>query len=316
MKVSIIVPVYNASKYISRCIESIMCQTISDFELLLINDGSSDDSLEIIQKYAKKDQRIKVVDQENMGVAKTRNKGIKLAKGEFIAFIDNDDYIDEDYLEKLLEHSIAQDIIIGGYRRVSLDNKELMHLVLKETKWSKYTFITPWSRLFRRDFLIKNKIEFFSSPIGEDVYFNLKAYSLTEKIKIIPYIGYNWLYNDLSVSNTVHKGFNEKVDIVKFLDKIYKLRNLGNEEYIDYYCYKLGIWYLLYSGRGAKKDKFMLEFEKIQSWNKKNKIKMNIFPFSSKLNGESFFNRSSVFVFDCLIKLHIVNLFAKVYCKG
>jgi len=316
MKVSVIIPVYNASKYISRCIESIMCQTFNDFELLLINDGSSDNSLEILKKYAKKDKRIRVIDQENMGVANTRNKGIGLAKGEYVAFIDNDDYIDEDYLEKLLQYSNKQDIVIGGYRRVSLDDRELMHLILKETEWSKYTFITPWARIFKREFLINNKIEFFSSPIGEDAYFNLKAYSLTEKIKIIPYIGYNWLYNDLSVSNTVHKGFNEKVDIVSFLDKIYKLRNLGNEEYIDYYCYKFGIWYLLYSGRGSNKSKFMLEYQKITEWNKNNKIKMNIFPFSSKLNGESFFHRGSVFVFDCLIKLHMVGLFARVYCKG
>ena len=315
MKISVIVPVYNSEKYIGTCIESILKQTFSDFELILINDGSKDKSLDILRKYEKKDKRIRVIDQKNMGVANTRNKGIGLAKGEYVTFIDNDDYIDEDYLEQFFKYSDKQDIVIGGYRRVRLDNKELMHLRLKETEWSKYTFITPWARIFRREFLIKNKIEFFSSPIGEDVYFNLKAYSLTKKIKIISYIGYNWLYNDLSISNTIHKGFNEKVDIISFLDKIYDLRNLGNREYINYYCYKFGIWYLLYSGRGSTKQKFMLEYQKIREWNKKNKIRMNIFPYSNKLSGESFFNRSSVFVFDCLTKLHLVGLFAKIYCK-
>lgn len=316
MKVSVIVPVYNASLYINRCIESILCQTFNDFELLLINDGSTDDSLDILKKYAKKDKRIKVIEQENMGVAKTRNKGISLAKGDYVAFVDNDDYIDEDYLKQFINNSKDQDIVIGGYRRVSLDDKEIMRYTLKDTDWSKYTFITPWARIFRREFLLKNKIEFFSSPIGEDVYFNLKAYSLTKKIKNISYIGYNWLYNDLSVSNTIHKGFNEKVNIVEFLDKIYDLQKLGNREYIKYYCYKFGIWYLLYSGKGADSVKFMSEYQKIKKWNHDNKIKMNIFPYSSKLAGESFFHKCSVFIFYILDKLNLVGIFAKVYCKG
>ena len=190
-----------------------------------------------------------------------------------------------------------------------------MKLVLNDTAWAKYTFITPWARVYNREFLLKNKIEFFSYPIGEDVYFNLKAYSSTDKIKIIPYIGYNWLYNDTSVSNTVHKGFHEKVDITFLLDKIYQLRENGNREYIDYYCYKFGIWYLLYSGKGARKDKFVKEYKKIQKWNKQKAIKMNIFPFSPKLSGDTFFNRSSVFIFWLIEKLHFVQVFASFYCK-
>ena len=316
MKVSIIVPVYNASKYIRRCIESILCQTMGNFELLLIDDGSSDDSVKILKEYSKIDKRIKVIEQENMGVAKTRNKGIKLATGEYVLFIDNDDYINEDYLENFVKSSDDYDIVIGGYRRVSLDDKELMHLVLNDTSWSKYTFITPWARIYKRKFLLDKKIEFLSNPIGEDVYFNLNAYSKTDKIKIIPYVGYNWLYNDFSVSNTIHKGFNDKVDIIGFLDKIYNLVNDNNREYIKYYCYKFGIWYLLYSGKGATKDKFIIEYLKIKGWNKKNKIKMNIFPYSRKLSGETLFNRSSVFCFFVLDKLHLVNLFARIYCKN
>ena len=225
MKVSIIVPVYNSELYISKCIDSILKQSESSFELILINDGSKDKSLNILKEYEKKDKRIRVIDQKNMGVAKTRNKGIELARGEFVLFIDNDDYIDEDYLESFLCDSSYYDIVIGGYRRVDLNGKELMHLTIKDTNWSKYTFITPWARIFRREFLIDKKIEFFSNNIGEDIYFNLSAYSLTDKIKIIPYIGYNWLYNADSVSNTVHKGFNEKVDIDKFLDKSYELKS-------------------------------------------------------------------------------------------
>lgn len=316
MKISIVVPVYNGSKHVKRCIDSILSQSFCDFELLLINDGSTDNSLEILKEYEKNDKRIKVFDQVNMGVACSRNRGIKFSKGEFITFIDNDDYIDNNYLESLVKNCNDQDIVISGYRRVNINDKEIMHLNLKKTEWAKYTFITPWARIFRREFLINNKIEFFSSPIGEDIYFNLKAYSLTNKIKIISYIGYNWFYNDYSISNTIHKGFNKKVDIIAFLNKILGLRKYGNEEYIDYYCYKFGIWYLLYSGRGSNKDKFIAEYKKIRKWNIEKNIKMNICPFSNKLNGESFFHRSIVFIFCCLTKLNLVGFFAKIYCKG
>ena len=113
MKISIIVPVYNAEKYIGTCIDSILKQTYQNFELLLINDGSSDNSLEVLNQYSKKDKRIRVIDQKNIGVAKTRNKGIQLARGEYIAFIDNDDYIDEDYLEQFMNVCNNQDIVIG-----------------------------------------------------------------------------------------------------------------------------------------------------------------------------------------------------------
>ena len=315
MKISIIVPVYNASEYIGICIDSILNQTYQNFELLLINDGSTDNSLKILEDYAKRDKRIRVINQKNMGVAKTRNKGIQLARGEYIMFIDNDDYIDSDYLEQFIKFCDGQDIVIGGYRRVDLSGKILKKFFLKDTDWSKYMFITPWARIFKREFLLENKIEFFSYPIGEDIYFNLKAYSLTDKIKIISYIGYNWLYNDSSVSNTIHKGFNEKVDIIFLLNQIYQLRKIGNQSFIDYYCYKFGIWYLFYSGRGAEKNKFLKEYQKIKKWNRKNLITMNINPLSRKLAGETLLNRSSVFIFWIIEKLHFVSIFACFYCK-
>ena len=98
MKISVIVPVYNQEKYIGRCIDSVLNQTMTDFELILINDGSKDKSLDILRNYEKKDKRIKIIDQKNMGVAKTRNKGIEIASGEFIVLVDNDDYLDNTYL--------------------------------------------------------------------------------------------------------------------------------------------------------------------------------------------------------------------------
>ena len=118
-KITIIVPVYNSENYIRRCVDSVLRQSFEDFELLLINDGSTDGSLKILREYEKSDKRIRVINQENMGVAKTRNKGIKLASGKYIMFIDNDDYIENDYINKYY-NSIKDtdyDIVIGGYKR-------------------------------------------------------------------------------------------------------------------------------------------------------------------------------------------------------
>ena len=313
VKISVIVPVYNAENYIEKCVNSILNQSFKDFEVLLIIDGSTDDSLKILKKFAKLDDRVVVINQKNMGVAFSRNKGIEKSQGEYIVFVDNDDYIDKDYLEQFYSETMSKpDLVIGGYRRVS-DNKVLYDFKIKNTDWGKYTFITPWGRIIKRDFLIKNKIKFLSYPIGEDIYFNLQIYSISAKIKLIPYIGYNWYYNDSSVSNTVHRGFNSSIDITFFLDKIFPFTQLNR--YNNYFCYKFEVWYLLYSGRFSNNKVFIKEYKKILSWNREKGISMSIFPLSQNLNGESVKNRLFVLLFFLLDKLHLVGLFARFYCK-
>ena len=101
-KVSVIVPIYNSEKTINRCVESIINQTYKDIEILLINDGSIDNTLNILNDYANKDKRIVVINKKNEGVSKTKNLGIKKAKSEFIMFVDSDDYIDKEAIKKLV----------------------------------------------------------------------------------------------------------------------------------------------------------------------------------------------------------------------
>ena len=119
--VSVIIPVYNAQEGIKQCLDSLLNQSFTDFEIILLNDGSTDNSLEVIKKYAAVNDFIRVIDKENEGVAKTRNKGIQLANGKYIVFIDNDDFVDSDYLERFY-NAIDQeqlDIVLGGYKRVN-----------------------------------------------------------------------------------------------------------------------------------------------------------------------------------------------------
>ena len=209
-KVSIIIPIYNAENTIEKCISSILKQTYKDYELLLIDDGSTDNSLKVIKKYSKY-KNIRILNQENHGVAYTRNRGIKEATGDYIMFIDNDDFIDSDYIEKHITTISKEnsDIVISGYRRINVENKVLHEEKLRDTYWSRFIIMAPWAKVYRRNFLLKNNIEFLSYGIGEDVYFNLIIYSFKPKITILNYIVYNWFFNTKSVSNNIQKGLNK-----------------------------------------------------------------------------------------------------------
>lgn len=314
--VTIIVPLYNAYNVVDKCIKSIINQTYKNVELLLINDGSKDETLKKIKKYEKEYSFIKVIDKKNEGVAKTRNLGIKKAKGKYIMFIDQDDYIDEDYVETLLKEikNNNVDCVFSGYRRENSKGECIQKRKLKNTLWSKYTLLAPWAKIYNKEFLIKNKTDFFSYKIGEDVYFTLKMISRNARIKIIDYIGYVWYFNEKSVSNTIQRGMREDVDILVLLDKINEFSN--HDEYISYYMYKYCVWYLLFSGRGANKEKFIKEHKRYKEWLIKNNYYNVLFPFSKKLKGEKMIDTLSVLVFKVFDRLHLINLFAHFYCKG
>ena len=134
-KVSIIIPVYNAEKFIGKTIESVLNQTYKNWEMLIFNDKSKDDSLKIIKKYSEKDERIKVVDsKENVGVVAARNKLIEIATGEFIAFLDADDYWKQNKLEKQIKFMRKNNALISctEYTRVTEDEKEINDIIIKE----------------------------------------------------------------------------------------------------------------------------------------------------------------------------------------
>ena len=118
-KISVIIPVYNTSIYLRQCLDSVLEQDFDDYEVICVNDGSTDDSLEILREYEKKSSKIKVIDQTNSGVATTRNTGLKNASGDFLAFLDSDDFIRENYLSKLYNAALKtkSDIVICNFYR-------------------------------------------------------------------------------------------------------------------------------------------------------------------------------------------------------
>ncbi|HEM5150953.1 TPA: glycosyltransferase family 2 protein, partial [Streptococcus suis] len=185
-EVTVIIPVFNAEKSIEKCYNSIQKQTFQDYEILLVNDGSTDNTESLLATIAKSDSKVRVINKKNEGVAVTRNFAVLEAKGKYILFMDNDDFIDPDYIEKFYNAISGKklDVVVGGYRRVS-EEKTLFEVSLKKDSWSKYTTISPWAKIYRKDFIIDNELQFLDYIIGEDVYFNLQVYSLTKKISTI-----------------------------------------------------------------------------------------------------------------------------------
>lgn len=131
-KISVIIPIYNAETYVSRCIESVLDQTYCNWQMILVDDGSKDKSLEICQKYADVDNRISVIHQENAGPGIARNTGIAKASGNYVVFIDSDDYIEKDYFLLLSEHD--EDVIFINVRDVDEDGRVLKENFMAKNK--------------------------------------------------------------------------------------------------------------------------------------------------------------------------------------
>lgn len=215
--ISVVIPIYNQEKYLGKCIRSVLNQTFQDFEIILVNDGSMDNSLRICQRYAKKDSRIFIIDKQNAGLAQARKDGVLKAKGEYICFLDSDDYLASDALELLYglaqEHKV--DMVVGNYNQVwdswglvkkkpvphsekfidrVIAKPELTPLMLGlGGGWGYVWGICAWGRLYRRDCIIRaNETRgdlLFPSSRGipsEDDWFNLA---------ITPFLSSIWITN-------------------------------------------------------------------------------------------------------------------------
>jgi glycosyltransferase involved in cell wall biosynthesis len=189
-KVSAIVPIYNAEPWLPRCLDSLIGQTLRDMEILLIDDGSTDKSGEIADEYASRDDRIKVVHQKNGGAAAARNAGLEIARGEYIGFLDSDDYLWLDFYEKLYEAAkqSGADIAKGEGIKIELDGtRRPKPPFFEQIEQNRAHFNDAfWSAVFRREFLQKNKLDF---PVGiitaQDTVFITKAALLANKVEFV-----------------------------------------------------------------------------------------------------------------------------------
>ncbi|MBR6127100.1 glycosyltransferase [bacterium] len=200
IKVSIIVPIYNVEKYLECCLSSLLNQTLNDIEIICIDDGSTDNSSNILQRYKQTDVRIKVLTQANSGQGIARNNAIDIACGEYIGFVDPDDYVSPQMFEilynqakaynaDLVEESFFVDNQARNYRRKQKNKLNLPTNIIFNWKIRKnYAFsvnLAVWNKLYRRDFIKKHNIKFMNVLRGEDIIFTVKSRVLAEKILYI-----------------------------------------------------------------------------------------------------------------------------------
>ena len=208
-KISVIIPIYNVKKFLEKCLTSVVNQTYKNLEIILINDGSTDNSLDICNEFVKKDERIKLINKENEGLSAARNTGLKLATGEYIGFIDSDDWIDLDFYEKLynaIEKNQA-DIACASIERVGQFVKKFrVHYLeekitenfkenLKICNYPKNSYV--WNKLYKAE-LVKNT--FFKEGVYfEDVIWTSKILEKSSKIVAVPNIKYYYFKNKFSI---------------------------------------------------------------------------------------------------------------------
>lgn len=306
MKVSIIVPVYNTRAYLDRCLSSIVNQTLKEIEIIVINDGSIDEIDDIVSKYIDK---IKYIKNTNHGIGYTRNLGISLATGEYIAFVDSDDYIDENmYLEYYnFANKNELDVVIGNYNKIVNDQTfkvELNHFDISNIYINKNILIdinySPWNKLFKRELIVNNNIYFEENLKYEDMPFVIKALKNAKKIGHAESFNYNYIVRGNS-ETTTHD--TRSFDIFKIFDII-----------IDYFkdeqTFKNEIEYLLVSK--------LLDYNIIQRNQKKIKIRNNFIDQTFKYVKKHFpnYRKNTYFNRENKVKQIIKRnkILTKLYC--
>ena len=239
-KVSVIVPCYNVAPYVARCLDSLTNQTLDDIEFICIDDKSTDNTLEILQKYAKQDKRITVIASEkNSGVATTRNKGLEIASGEYIGFVDPDDYIDLDFYEKLYNCAVETDAIVIKASVINTDmttGETALHwgvnVVKKHIAYFSSAF---WSAIYRHDFLKKHNIKFPDGLLtAEDAVFLTHVGTTTQDIAFVDDTSYHYFYKrpgSLDSEFLTHKKAQSGLTAIKTNLKLIENANLGKSDF-------------------------------------------------------------------------------------
>lgn len=245
-KVSIIIPVYNAEKYLSECINSIIYQSYNNLEIILVNDGSTDNSIYICRQYANKDNRIIVIDSDNYGVSYARNIGIERATGKYIVFIDSDDMIEKDYIGILVTEMEEKnlDMVVCGYKDINIVSNVKKNMVIKNDNrrlltgfFSKDYYIIrnflngPCFKLYRLEFIKKNKIKFPDNvQMAEDQMFNYKYYLYVKKYRFINKPLYLYIHRE-NISLTKIKNYDTFLcDLLNFKLKKEYLEQMNIKE--------------------------------------------------------------------------------------
>lgn len=254
VEVSVIMPVYNVEKYLEECLQSVLNQTFEDIEIICVNDGSTDGSLEILEDYAGRDKRIKVYTQQNKRQGAARNLGLEKSSGDYIYFMDSDDYIDLSTIEKLYGNAVSNDsdIVVSKIARFSDDTDKIDYSVpgfdfetqFRNVDFNDFTFdyndikpyvlnrsFAPWMKLFKKEFLLENDLQFVEYLAFEDVLFHVQTFLKAKHISFSPNFFYYYRNNPNSTMNTSENG----LDIFRIIDFVqqFLVENDFMEEFRD-----------------------------------------------------------------------------------
>lgn len=205
-KVTVVVPVYRVENYLSRCLDSLLTQSISDYEVICVNDCSPDHCQEILEGYqARYPQKVRLLEnQENLGQGRSRERGICEAQGDYLMFVDSDDYVREDYIETYLRYMEQSpvDVLIGGYTR-DVDGKKKEHRVT-DSIWSILSYTIGCAKMYRTSFLREHQIGFSDARRGEDIYFSMELFYYGASYAVIDYCGYCYYLNRASTTGAMN----------------------------------------------------------------------------------------------------------------
>ncbi len=245
MKLSLIIPVYNTEKYLSRCLSSIFEQAMdmSNIEVVIVDDGSTDNSSLIIKKFQEKFDNIKIVVQENKGLSEARNTGVSNSKGEYIWFIDSDDSITENSLEDIIKliNKIDFEILFFGFNYILSPDKSESYIVDNSNENGYYSLddiiksninFRPmsWSYIYKRTFLIENNITFCKNLLHEDEEYSVKTLMLSNKNYFTNNIYYNYFLNSNSIMTTFKpKSIYDRIFILKTFKNMLKSASKNND---------------------------------------------------------------------------------------
>lgn len=233
---SILIPAFNVELYIDKCLKGVIDQTYNDFEVIIIDDGSTDNTLNICNYYAKLDKRINIIHQDNHGIIYTRNKLISLARGEWIVFIDADDNVSSNYLEYLLLAATNKDIdvIVCDYIRLEKDNrlypvitpfKGKTDYLKKLLSWRKIN-TALWAKTFKKSLVDKHNIKFTDNIVlGEDLCFMSQLFYYANDIQYLPKTLYVWNRNNAGSITSDKNNYKDLVLLYKKIFDFYKTKN-------------------------------------------------------------------------------------------
>lgn len=250
--VSVIVPVYNVGVYLKECINSIINQTYTYLEIIIINDGSTDESFDICSEFSEKDDRIKLISQANSGVSVARNSGLKLAKGDYVCFVDADDILEKDSIEQRINNIEDFDLILTGHKDVNekgeiikshiffeskeITEKDMLYYLIKNTEPFGYQGYL-WNKLFKNSIIKENNIEFDQSIYyNEDRLFIAEYLMVCKNVKLVPISTYLYRIREGSAMNAIEKiGVTFNTRLLTELDAFEIIKKLVKNNYNTVY---------------------------------------------------------------------------------